>query len=166
MEDVITTRSGYERLQERLKKALAAYDAVCATNAHAAGDGDTSVWHDNFAYEHNQREMHKWARQITDLKKILARVRVISYPLAPSTVQVGAVIKLRDVNANQEWRFEVAGYEDGDAEKKRISYTAPLMKTIMGSGVGDEHDLFLGGKKRVVMIATIDRADDLKGETT
>ena len=161
MEEIITTRKGYARLQSRLKKALDAYYAVCETNAHAAGDGDTSVWHDNFAYEHNQREMHKWARQITDLKNMIARVRVVDTPIYPSTVQIGVTVKLLDCHNNkQEWEFEVAGYEDGDAEQGRVSYTAPLMQTIIDGKIGDERELFLGGQLRVVIIAAISRAKE------
>lgn len=157
MTEKLTTKNGYARLQSRLQKALSAYDAVCATNAHAAGDGDTSVWHDNFAYEHNQREMHKWARRITDLKNLLAEVRVVAPP-PPTAAQLGHEITLRDKSENKEWKFEIAGYDDGDADRGRVSYTAPLLREIIGAEPGDEREVFLSGKQRTVVVSGIKTA--------
>ncbi len=154
MTEKLTTKNGYARLQSRLQKALDAYDAVCATNAHAAGDGDTSVWHDNFAYEHNQREMHKWARRVTDIKKLLGEVRVVDAP-PPLKAQLGHEITLRDESENKEWIFEIAGYEDGDADCGRVSYAAPLLREIIGAEIGDERELFLDGKQRTAVVAGI-----------
>ena len=54
MTELVTSRGGYARLQQRLQEALDSYNAVCATNAEAADAGDSSVWHDNFAYEENR----------------------------------------------------------------------------------------------------------------
>ena len=142
-----------------------AYYEVCATNAHAAGDGDTSVWHDNFAYEHNQREMHKWARRITDLKNLLSTVRVIEIPASPATVQIGCFVLLRDEDEGGEWSIEIAGYEDGDAGRGRVSYTAPLARKIIGGGTGDAYELFLDGRERTVVIAAITPVNEKKEET-
>lgn len=159
---ILTTRGGYMRLQARLQAALNAYNAVCDTNAHAAGDGDNSVWHDNFAYEHNQREMHRYARRITDLQKLLAAARVVELPSTPNTVQLGCIVVLRDEIDNTEWRFEIAGYEDGDVACGRISYTTPLMQKIIGGKTGDAYELFLDGHDRIIIIAAIRRTEESK----
>ena len=155
MTNPVTNREGYGRLQVRLKSALDSYYAVCATNADAAAAGDNSVWHDNFAYEQNQRDMHKWACRISDLKKLLTSVRVIEPPQNPANVQIGCVVTLRDEDENREWIFEVAGYEDGDVGQGRVSYTSPLMQKLIGGGSGEECELFLDGKNRTVTIAAI-----------
>ncbi len=160
----VTTADGYARLQARLQSALDSYYAVCATNSEAAGAGDNSVWHDNFAYEQNQRDMHKWAARIAGLKKLLAEVRVVPPPFAPETVQVGCVVTLRDDDENREWVFEVAGYEDGDVEQGRVSYTAPLMQKLADGEAGDERELFLDGKSRTVTIAALSGAKPAQGK--
>lgn len=154
----VTSREGYTRLQARLKAALDSYYAVCATNADAAAAGDNSVWHDNFAYEQNQRDMHKWATRVKELKQLLASVRVIAPPPAPSAVQVGCVVTLRDEDENKEWVFEVAGYEDGDVEQGRVSYTSPLMQKLLGCEAGEERELFLDGKERTITVAAVESA--------
>lgn len=154
----ITSREGYARLQARLRAAADSYYAVCASNADAAAAGDNSVWHDNFAYEQNQRDMHKWASRVSELKKLLAAVRVVMPPANPTSVQFGSIVTLRDEDENKEWTFEVAGYEDGDVEQGRISYTSPLMKKLAGGEVGGEYDIFLDGKNREVTIVAIKSA--------
>lgn len=154
----ITSREGYARLQARLRAAVDSYYAVCATNADAAAAGDNSVWHDNFAYEQNQRDMHKWACRVSELKKVLASVRVVALPAEPESVQFGCIVTLRDRRENKEWTFEVAGYDDGDVERGRISYTSPLMKKLAGGAPGDEYDIFLDGKTREVVIAAVKSA--------
>jgi len=160
MSSYITTRAGYNRLQNRLQAELEAYDKVCDENAHAAGDGDTSVWHDNFAYENNQREMHRLARRIVDTKKIIENIKVVEAPLSPETAQVGCVVILFDEEENRKWSFEIAGYQDGDIEQGRISYNTPLMQKIVGGKKGDQYELFLNGKDREVVIIAIQRIDN------
>lgn len=162
MPSLITTRAGYDRLQERLQAALEAYDKVCAENAYAAGDGDTSVWHDNFAYEHNQREMHRLARRIIDIKKILENIKVVGADSSPKTAQVGCIVTLRDSEENKEWHFEIAGYEDGNIEQGRVSYNTPLMQKIVDGKKGDQYELFLDGRDRDLTITAIRRANDTK----
>ena len=166
MDNPITTRSGYARLKMRLQAALDSYYAVCETNAEAAAAGDSSVWHDNFAYEQNQRDMHKWAHRVTELKKLLEIVHVVGIPHAPVRVQVGCVVTLYDEDEDKEWNIEISGYEDGDVSQGRISYTAPLANKIMGGEVGDEYQLFFAGKDRTIIISTIACVEDSNGENS
>ena len=63
-----TTPAGLRRLNQRLAAARQRYLDICADNEDAAGAGDTSVWHDNFAYEENQRQMHALARRLRDMQ--------------------------------------------------------------------------------------------------
>lgn len=146
----------------RLQAALDSYYAVCETNAEAAAAGDSSVWHDNFAYEQNQRDMHKWAHRVTEIKKLLETIHVVGIPRAPVRVQIGCVVALLDEDEDKYWNIEIAGYEDGDVSQGRISYTAPLAKKIIGGEIGDEYELFFAGKDRIVVISTITCAEDSK----
>lgn len=158
MKTLITTEAGYLRLQEQLQTALNAYDAVCATNADAKDAGDNAVWHDNFAYEQNQRDMHKWACRINELQTLLSKVRVIQVPAAPDKVQVGCLVTLEDMEENRQWVFEVAGYDDGDIRQGRVSYTSPLMQQLIDAAVGEEYELLLDGRIRCVAITAIKSA--------
>ena len=160
MSALVTSRGGYARLRQRLQAALESYNAVCATNADAADAGDSSVWHDNFAYEENQREMHKYATRVTGIRDLMAKIQVVEPPASPNRVQVGCVITCRDDDEEEEWTFEVAGYEDGDASQGRVSYTAPLMRKLIGASVGEDREIFFAGKKREVTIASVTKSPD------
>jgi transcription elongation GreA/GreB family factor len=77
---LFTSPAGRRRLIGRIERVRAAYDAVCASNGDAAEAGDNSVWHDNFDYEENQRQMHQLARRLRDLQDALRRMELVDAP--------------------------------------------------------------------------------------
>lgn len=154
--NLYTTPGGYRRLLDKINAALADYDRVVAGNEDAAGAGDSSVWHDNFAYEEAQRQMHKLAARVTELKDVRVRLTVIDLPKAPLTVGVGAVVTIEDQESGQVSRYMIAGYEDGDPVRERLSYTAPLAKSLLGASAGDIRPFSLNNRVREFAILAID----------
>ena len=152
---LLTTKAGYARAQARLQSALDGLRAVCDTNAEAAGAGDTSVWHDNFAYEENQRQMNQRSARINELRRLLGNLQVVAVPRRPSQVQVGCAVSLRDAENGEERTFIVAGFDDGDPNLGRVSYTSPLMRGLLGAEVGDERVVSMGGKEKALVIVSI-----------
>ena len=150
-----TTKSGYDRLNKTLNLAINSFNTVCKSNAEAASGGDNSVWHDNFAYEQNQKDMQMWSKRVSELKKILANIKIVDIPENPDKVQLGCIVTFQDKNRKQKWTYEVAGYDDGDIKKKRISYNSPLMQKFINKEISEEIELFLEGKNRIVTITTI-----------
>lgn len=159
-ERFLTTPAGLRRFQDRLKDAIESYDRVVSTNAEAADAGDSSVWHDNFAYEENQRQMHQWARRIRDLRQTLTRMEVISPPTCPERVQVGCMVVLCNLDDDTEHTYIIAGYEDGDLSQHRLSYTAPLARALIGGEEGEVRSLRVGGRDRRFEILAIDPTDE------
>lgn len=152
---LLTTPAGLRRTQARLQSALDSYDKIVSTNAEAAEAGDSSVWHDNFAYEENQRQMHQWARRIRDMRMVLARMEVISPPVAPERVQVGCTVTVYDQGQESEHTYIIAGYEDGDSRKNRLSYTAPLARALIGAQEGDICSFQAGRRLRELEVLSI-----------
>lgn len=150
-----TTPGGSRRLDEKIKAALAGYDRVTASNEEAAGAGDACVWHDNFAYEENQRQMHQLAARVAELKEIRARTVVIDLPHAPHKVGIGTVVTIEDQESGQVSRYFVAGFEDGDPARDRLSYTAPLAKALLGAEAGDLRSFSLNNRTREFAILAI-----------
>jgi len=148
---VYLTPGGVLRLRRRITETRAAYMEVCADNEAAAESGDSSVWHDNFAYEENQRRMHQLARRVRDLEETLARVQVAPVDVSPpETVRVGARVRLAWDDGRPEQLLFIAGYEDGDPEAGRIGYTAPLARALVGAEEGDTRVVGNGGRARAV----------------
>lgn len=137
MTQYFTTRKGHQRLVGQLQTALARYHEVCASNEDAAGAGDSSVWHDNFAYEENQRQMHQLARRVRDLQAVLNAVEIVEPPRHPERVCLGCAVRVYDATHDEELRYVIGGYEDSDTSIGRLAYTAPLARTLIGAEEGE-----------------------------
>ena len=156
---IYLTPGGHRRLVEQIEEARRAYREVCGSNEEAAGAGDSSVWHDNFAYEENQRQMHQLARRVRDLEAQLAAARVVPLPdAAPEVVCLGALVTVL-IDATEKQRWFIAGFDDGDAAVGRLSYNSPLGEAVLGSEEGDTLDLVLRGTRRRVEVVSIERAE-------
>jgi transcription elongation factor GreA len=127
---------------------------VCQDNEDANGSGDSSVWHDNFAYEENQRQMQALSTKVITLERLLASLSVDSVPTKqPEVVMLGAYVTL--LIAEKTQRFFICGHQDGDIKHNRISYDSPLGKALMGLEVEDDVEVELGGKLVLVEIVSI-----------
>ena len=162
MDRLYTTPAGWARFHERIAHARAAYDAVVATNGDAAEAGDNSVWHDNFAYEENQRQMHALSRRIRDLEAVASRLTVVSPGAHPQKVGFGCAVVIADDGAASAERFVIGGYEDSDATRRRVAYTTPLAQALMGAVPGDTVALRNGERVREVTVIRIE--DAMEGE--
>jgi len=151
-----TTPEGARRLRKRLGEALARYDEVVSKNPEAAESGDNCVWHDNFAYEEAQRQMHSLGRRVRDLRLLIDRVLVVTPPEAPRRVGVGTVVELVFVDTGESERWVIAGHEDGDPRLGRLSYSSPLGSLLMGAEVGDERRLVRQGRQVSVCVEAIE----------
>lgn len=141
-----TTPAGYRRLQALLDKTRREYLAVCAGNEEAAAAGDNSVWHDNFAYEENQRRMHQLAARVREIENTLAGITLA--PVArhtPERACLGARVHIRSEQGDEMILF-IAGYGDGDPAFGRISYTSPMARAMLGKEVGEEFRLHARGQ--------------------
>lgn len=149
-----TTEGGYRRFLDRIAKARAEYDAVTASNGDAADAGDNSVWHDNFAYEENQRQMHQLARRVRDMEDAARRLVIAPAPTRADRVALGTVVTFDDADDRSE-TIIVGGYEDSEPALRRVAYTAPLAKALLGAEVGDTRSISLGGRARELTVVSI-----------
>lgn len=151
-----TTPGGMARLRERLIHTRAAWFALCATNEDAAGSGDSSVWHDNFAYEENQRQMHQLAQRVRELEAYVDRMEVVpTCVVPPETVRVGSRVRVSLADDGQDRIFAIAGFADGDPAAGRVSYTSPLARSLVGAQEGDLRQVRVGCTTRDVEILEI-----------
>ena len=160
-ERYIFTPRSLERLIKRIDEARAAYKAVCDDNPAAREAGDSSVWHDNFAFEENQRLMHQLAHRVRELERILSNAEVIQ-PVKnqPERVVVGSSVTYCFEDDDVERTLYISGYEDGDPKNGRISYNSPLAMQLLGARPGDEVEVTIGGRKRTIEIISVGPAPD------
>jgi transcription elongation GreA/GreB family factor len=155
LERIFLTPGGRARLVARIDATRAAYKAICDDNPAALESGDTSGWHDNFAFEENQRQMHQLARLVRDLEELLFRSTVVQLPReTPERVVLGATVTWED-DADATRTAWIAGYQDGDPAAGRVSYDSPLGRALLGARVGDVRTVEVSGRKREVAIVEI-----------
>jgi transcription elongation factor GreA len=161
----VLTPWGVRRLRARIAEIRDAYLAVCASNEEAAGAGDSSVWHDNFAYEENQRQMHQLARRVRDLEGILARARVVDLPNgAPESTRVGTVVTFEPVDDGETRRFLLTGLDDGKLAAGRVAYNSPLGQALVGREVGDIVELGVNGQCSEFEVTEVRAATETEDE--
>jgi len=142
------TPNGIKRLRQRIAAARGAYKAVCDSNEDAAGSGDSSVWHDNFAYEENQRQMHQLAKRVRDLEVMLAAAEVVTpNERTMDRVMVGTWVSCQGDRDPEPRRYFIAGYDDGEPSVGRISYNSPMGRHLLGGQVGDVLEMTFAGRR-------------------
>ncbi len=156
----LLTARGIERLRRRISDARDAYQAVCASNSEAREAGDSSVWHDNFAFEENQRQMHQLGRRVRDLEGILARIETVELPRAPGRASVGTRVRYRFEDEVVDRTVVLAGWDDGDPAAQRLSYNSPLGAALHGAMPGEEREAALAGRARTLVVLTVEEAED------
>jgi transcription elongation GreA/GreB family factor len=153
------TPDGLVRLRQRIANARLQYKIVCDDNPAAAEAGDSSVWHDNFAYEENQRKMHMLARLVRDLEHRFATTTVIvPEPGTPTRVRVGTRVTYQFTDDDAERFCLLAGFDDGDPDVGRVSYNSPLGSALIGAEVGDRRFFAVAGRQREVEVLEIETA--------
>jgi len=160
MNPKLTTAAGQRRLLQRLAAAHANYDTIVATNPEAAEAGDNCVWHDNFAYEENQRRMHAAARTIHDLRTLVSQVQVVPVPRRVERVGLGVRVRLErgDTGAIETWT--IAGIEDGELDAGRVSYTAPFARALLGAEAGETRVIVSENKRYEVTVLSLEGAPE------
>ncbi len=158
MNRYIMTKGGLARFNDQYSKVREAYFSVTATNEDAADAGDNSVWHDNFAYEENQRQMHQLARRIKEMEEILTRVDLIVPPTDPERVTPGCAVTILFEDEEEERRLVIGSYDDSDPARNRVAYNAPLGQYLIGKEISDEVVISLAGKSRQAEVVAIEAA--------
>ncbi len=154
------SRGGLARLQQRIAEARRAYKAICDDNPAAAEAGDSCVWHDNFAFEENQRQMHQLARRVHDLESIAAAASLVTTAEAPrDRAFIGT--RVRYCIDEQDTRSCVlVGWDDGDPKQGRLSYNSPLGAALFGAHPGECREAVIAGKLRTIEVLAVELAEE------
>lgn len=144
MEKVPMTKGGHKALEDELRHLKnEERPAVIQDIATAREHGDLS---ENAEY-HAARERQSFIEgRIAELEDVLSRAQVIDpSQIAGSTVKFGARVRVADEDTDEEQEFMIVGPYESDAEKGKISNTAPLAKALIGKTVGDSVEVTTPG---------------------
>jgi len=93
---------------------------------------------ENPEYEDAKTEQAFLEGRILELKSILKAAVVIEDAEIPTDqVGIGSVVTVRDLDANEPWKFTLVGSYEADPEADRISNESPVGEALFGRRVGD-----------------------------
>src|SRR5262249_28365786 len=133
---LILTEAGVKRIESELHELQTVRRHEVADHIRAAKAlGDVS---ENPEYETAKTEQAFVEGRILELKNILTTARVIDEPDAPiDQVGVGSVVRVRDLDTEEEWDYTIVGSVEADPLEDRISYESPIGEALIGKKVGD-----------------------------
>ena len=135
MQRVPLTPTGYKKLQEELERLIKVdrprnIQAITEARAH----GDLS---ENAEYHAAKEQQSFIEGKIQELKSKIALAQVIDpATIKQTTVAFGATVKVLDVEAEEEYVFNLVGPEEADVKQGKISissYTSPIIWRLTGT---------------------------------
>ena len=136
MQRVPLTPTGYKKLQEELERLIKVdrprnIQAITEARAH----GDLS---ENAEYHAAKEQQSFIEGKIQELKSKIALAQVIDpATIKQTTVAFGATVKVLDVEAEEEYVFNLVGPEEADVKQGKISISSPVGRALIGKDVGD-----------------------------
>ena len=132
---VLVTKEGYEKLLrdlEHLKTTKRREIADDIARARAFGDLKENAEYDSAK---NNQAMNE--KRISDLQDTIARVQIIDdSKIAKDTVLIGAIVKLKDLDSDEEITYSLVPHDEANFDENKISINSPIAKGLLGLKVG------------------------------
>ncbi len=149
------TASGYDRLQEELKRLKTVErPAVIRALEEAREHGDIS---ENAEF-HAAKERQSFIEgRVAEIEDKIRRAEVIDVSkLSGKTIKFGATVTLADEDTDQETTYQIVGTDDADVDAGLLSITSPLARALIGKEVGDTVEVTTpGGSKAYEIIKVV-----------
>lgn len=153
-QDVLLTRTGFEKLQkelEHLKGPVRKHVADALREAKSHGD-----LRENAAYHEAKLNQSRLEGRIADLEKVLQLAKVVDRPEGSGdSAHLGSVVTLADLNWNEEITVTLVGSYEADPVHDLISIASPLGSALLGRVSGEEFEVEAPGgtqKYRILQV--------------
>ena len=130
------TSSGYENLQQELKKLLNEdRPKIIAAIAEARSHGDLS---ENAEYQYAKEQQSLIEGKILDLESTSALAEIIDVSqLTGNEIKFGATIEIEDDDTGGKSQYQIVGEYESDIEIKKLSINSPLARGLIGKTKDD-----------------------------
>jgi len=154
-EEIILTRSGYERLKKELDKLTNVTAVEIAEKmAEIREDGDFS---EDPAFYEAMTEKNYLDERISRLQYILNTATIIDEDPDPDTASPGDRVIVKDLDEKEELTFDLLGGYEIAHGMKGVSIASPVGKALLGKKVGDKIEVETpGGLARFKILALED----------
>lgn len=147
------SKTGNQKLREELHRLERIERSVVVKAIEVAREhGDLK---ENAEYHAAKDRQGHIEGRIIELKDKLARAEIIDCSKVNSKkVVFGTIVKLLDLDTEEEITYQLLGPEEADVKKGSISVLSPLGKSMLGKEVGDEvRTVTPGGTREFEVIA-------------
>ena len=138
--DVILTQEGYDNLDKELNYLKTEKRAEIAERIKVAlGFGDLS---ENSEYDEAKNAQAANEMKIAELENKLKYAKIIDESeIDTKTVQVGNVVKVLDMEFDEEIEYTIVGSTEVDLSQNKISNESPIGEALLGKKVKDIVDV-------------------------
>ena len=140
MNKIPMTTSGYEKLQEELKKLINEdRPNIIAAIAEARSHGDLS---ENAEYQYAKEQQSLTEGRISDLESFISRAEIIDIKaVSGDDIKFGATIEIEDDDTGNKQSYQIVGEYESDIEKKKLSINSPLARGLIGKSKNDNVEI-------------------------
>jgi len=130
--EVIMTQDGYDKLEEELEFLKTEKRTEIAERIKVAlGFGDLS---ENSEYDEDKNDQEENEIKIANLENKLRYAKIIDESeIDTKTVQVGNIVKLLDMEFDEEVTYTIVGSTEVDLKENKISNESPIGVAILGA---------------------------------
>jgi len=146
---------GAARLRAELQELkTVARPRIITAIAEARAHGDLK---ENAEY-HAAREQQSFAEgRIAEIESKLARAQIIDVTTLPVSDRVvfGATVLLREVESEEERRYQIVGEDEADLREGKISLKSPIARALIGKFADDVVDVQTPGGTKTYEIVEV-----------
>ena len=131
------TKTGYEKLKNEWKRLTSVErPAVVQAIEEARAHGDLR---ENAEFHAAKERQGFIEGRLQEINGKLSNCKVIDpASLSGDTVIFGATVTLLDLKTEGEMRYQIVGDEEADLNEKKISFSSPIARALIGKKAGDE----------------------------
>ena len=136
----LLTQEGYNKLEEELEYLKAVKRKEVAEKIKEAREqGDLS---ENAEYDAAKDEQRDIEARIEQLEKLLKNAEVVvEDEVNLDKINVGCIVKVYDVDFDEEMEFKLVGSTEANSLENKISNESPVGHALIGKRVGDVVDV-------------------------
>ena len=136
MNKIPMTSSGYEKLQEELKKLINEdRPNIIAAIAEARSHGDLS---ENAEYQYAKVQQSLIEGKIQELESTSGLAEIIDVSkLSGKEIKFGATIEIEDNDSEVKSKYQIVGEYESDINNKKLSINSPLARGLIGKTKDD-----------------------------
>jgi len=140
IQEVILTKEGFNKLEEELNYLKTEKRTEIAERIKVArGFGDLS---ENSEYDEAKSAQRENEEKIAELEVKIRNAKIIDESeIDTKTVQIGNLVKLLDIEFNEEVEYTIVGSTEVDLTENKISNESPIGKALLGRKKGETVDV-------------------------